>query len=219
VGTYDGGHGKTDGAQKYAALDPGGKGRNSGISEEAFQVGRFMFDNLRVKLTAAAVGVLFVISCAYAFDLFSELGVIRPKVRVEAPGFTLASLGGGDRSLEEFKGKVILLNFWATHCEPCREEMPAMERLWREMKKRGLVIIAVAADRGSPKKVEEFCKTTGVTFPVLLDPEGDVRRTYEVTVLPMSYIIGRDGKFIGKVIGEREWDGRAAFEFFEDLLK
>jgi peroxiredoxin len=160
-----------------------------------------------------------VISGAYADDLFSEMGVIKPKVRVEAPEFTLASLGGGERSLEDFKGKVILLNFWATHCEPCREEMPAMERLWKEMKGKGFVIIAVAGDRGSPKRVEEFCKTHGVTFPVLLDPRGDVRRTYEVTVLPTSYIIGRDGKFIGKVIGERQWDGTAAFKLVGGLLK
>jgi thiol-disulfide isomerase/thioredoxin len=182
-----------------------------------------MFKKLAVKAAIAASVAFVITSGAYAEDLFSGLGVIRPKVRVEAPPFTLASLGGGERSLEDFEGKVILLNFWATHCEPCREEMPillnfwathcepcreempAMERLWKELKDRGLVIIAVAGDRGfwSKSRVEKFIKTLGVTFPVLLDPRGDVRRTYEVAVLPTSYLIGKDGKFLGKVVGER----------------
>jgi peroxiredoxin len=179
-----------------------------------------MFKKLAVKAAIAASVAFVITSGAYAEDLFSGLGVIRPKVRVEAPPFTLASLGGGERSLEDFEGKVILLNFWATHCEPCREEMPAMERLWKELKDRGLVIIAVAGDRGfwSKSRVEKFIKTLGVTFPVLLDPRGDVRRTYEVAVLPTSYLIGKDGKFLGKVVGERRWDGSEAFELVESLL-
>ncbi len=178
-----------------------------------------MFDNLKTKTFLAAAGVLLSISLAYAEDPFSGMGVIRPKVRVEAPGFTLASLWGGQRSLGEFKGKVILLNFWHTNCVPCKKEMPSMERLWNRFKDRGVVVIAVAEDRGSPEKAGKFCKTHGITFPVLHDPEGEVMRTYEVALLPTSYLIGRDGKFLGKVVGERDWDETDALELFEGLLK
>ena len=170
----------------------------------------------------AAVLISLLAPSAYGEDLFDAMGVIRPKVRLEAPGFTLASLAGGEASLSDFKGKVVLLSFWATWCKPCRKEMPAMERLWQELGGEGLVIVAVASDRGSFKKVErrvgKFIRELGVTFPVLLDPAGEVRRSYEVMGLPTSYIIGRDGKFRGKVMGEREWDGEAALEFFIDLL-
>lgn len=148
------------------------------------------------------------------------MGVIKPRVRVEAPNFTLEDIDGNPRRLNEFKGNVILLNFWATFCAPCREEMPAMERLWKELKDQGLVIIAVAGDRGrkSMHKVKEFCVMHGMSFPVLLDPRGEVRRSYEVTALPTSYIIGRDGKISGKIIGARQWDTDESKKLFNALL-
>jgi peroxiredoxin len=177
-----------------------------------------MFEKLALKAAIVASLVFVITGGAYAEDLFSGLGVIRPKVRVEAPPFTLASLGGGQMSLEDFKGKVILLNFWHTNCEPCKKEMPSMERLWKKLKDKGFVVIAVNVDFGSPERAEKFLRTHGITFPALLDPGGDVRRTYEVAVLPTSYLIGKDGKFLGKVVGERQWDGSEAFELVESLL-
>ncbi len=145
-----------------------------------------------------------------AADPFTELGVDVPKVRLDAPVFTLDKLSEGDASLSDYKGKVILLNFWATWCAPCREEMPAMQRLWQRYREQGFVIVAVAADRGDRKPVISFVDKLALSYPVLLDPEGDVRNRYEVVGLPMSYLIGRDGKISGRVIGIREWDSPEA---------
>ena len=94
-----------------------------------------------------------------------------------------------------------------------------MEALWRRFKKKGFAIIAVAGDRGKMHRVGEFCRMNDVTFTVLLDPKGVVRRSYEVTALPTSYIIGRDGKITGKILGAREWDGGEAVRLVANLLE
>jgi peroxiredoxin len=154
----------------------------------------------------------------YGAEPSLELGVIKPKVRVKAPAFTLTSLNRGEFALTDFKGKLILLNFWATWCAPCKDEMGGMEKLWLRLKENDFVIIAVAEDRGNPKAVRRFSKEHNITFPVLLDPTGRARRAYEVVGLPTSYIIGKDGKISGKVIGARVWDGIESLKFFESLL-
>ncbi|MEE9614263.1 MAG: TlpA disulfide reductase family protein [Thermodesulfobacteriota bacterium] len=153
-------------------------------------------------------------------DTGSEFGVITPKVRVEAPAFTLTDVEGEERSLEEFRGKLVLLNFWGTWCAPCRREMPALEKLWKEFGESGLVVVGVAGDRGRKgmQKVKEFRDTHSLTFPLLLDSEGDARKDYEIMALPTSYLIGRDGKFLGKILGEKEWDGEEAKELIIELL-
>ncbi|MFQ5464449.1 MAG: TlpA disulfide reductase family protein [Thermodesulfobacteriota bacterium] len=113
-----------------------------------------------------------------------------------------------------------LLHFWATWCAPCRKEMPSLDGLGRELRGRGLEIIAVAEDRGwwSRGRVEKFVKRHGLTFTVLLDPGGKVREDYEVRSLPTTYIIGRDGGFAGKAAGERDWNGEALRKLIEGLL-
>ncbi len=164
------------------------------------------------------VAVVGLAAHAHADELAKKLGIIKPKVRLEAPAFSLQTLDGKRLELKEFRGRLILLNFWATFCTPCRTEMPSMERLWQKFKNRGLVIIAISVDRGGKKRVEKFVEEVGVTFPVVLDPEGKVRRKYEIFALPTSYIIGRDGKFLGKIVGERKWDDPQFMQFFEKLL-
>lgn len=181
-----------------------------------------MVHTLRVKATIRTVWMIFILAgTAYGDDLFSGMNVIKPKERMEAPAFALQDVDGAKRTIKEFKGNVILLNFWATWCGPCREEMPALNKLREQFKEEDFVVIAVAADRGrkSMHKVREFCKMHNVAFPVLLDPEGDVRKAYEVTALPTSYIIGRDGKFIGKILGARTWDATASIGLLDNLLK
>jgi peroxiredoxin len=155
----------------------------------------------------------------YSTEQALNPGIIKPRVRVEAPAFTLEDLDGNELKLSDIKDKVVLLNFWATWCAPCVKEMDDMERLWQKLGKKGFMIIAVSEDRGSPKAVRRFTKAHSITFPVLLDPDGTARRAYEVTGLPTSYIIERDGRISGKIIGERDWDGVWAIEYFENLLK
>ncbi|MBV1883561.1 MAG: TlpA family protein disulfide reductase [Pseudomonadales bacterium] len=154
----------------------------------------------------------------FAEDSFSSFGVDIPKTRLEAPAFTLADLQNNNVGLSHYKGKVVLLNFWATWCEPCREEMPSMQRLWDRYREQGFVIVAVAADKGGSKPVISFVEKLALDYPILVDPKGDVRNRYEVVGLPMSYLIARDGKMSGRIIGIRDWDSPEADAVVTRLL-
>ena len=157
-------------------------------------------------------------NAVFAADLFAALDVTTPRVRMEAPAFVLPDLDGHEIRLSDFKGKVVLLNFWATWCGPCREEMPDMQALWEKTRDKGFVILAVAADRGEKKPVVAFARELALTFPILLDPDGDVRNRYEVAALPMSYLIGRDGRISGRVVGGKAWASPEAFALIDHLL-
>jgi peroxiredoxin len=141
-----------------------------------------------------------------------------PKQRLPAPDFSLPVLGGGLRALGDYRGKVVLIHFWATFCAPCLEEMPDLEAFWQRYRDQGFVVLGVAADRGSERVVREFTVHAGVNFPVLLDPDGVVRNRYEVLALPVSYLVGRDGKLSGRVVGSREWNSTEARKVIEMLL-
>ncbi|MDQ6958596.1 MAG: TlpA disulfide reductase family protein [Mariprofundaceae bacterium] len=145
-------------------------------------------------------------------------GIQQPKVHKSAPDFTLAMLGGGEKALADYRGKVVLLHFWATWCVPCRHEMPQIERLWRRYRDDGLVVLGVNVDRGNLQAVRQFVQQRNLSFPVVIDPEGEVRNRYEVRGLPTTYLIDRDGKIIGRIIGERKWNGRQATAIFKQLL-
>jgi len=170
-----------------------------------------------VCLTVVLVLFIFV-KVSFGKDVFSELDFIKPKIRVEAPAFTLKDLDGIAKKLQNLKGKLILLNFWATWCHYCRDEMPEMEMLWEKFKNKDFVIIAVSADKNT-RMVREFCQTHDITFTILLDPKGKVRKMYEVTLLPMTYIIGRDGKITGRLIGARKWSSGVVEKFINTIIK
>lgn len=155
---------------------------------------------------------------AGASNLFELAGITQPATPVPAPDFSLATLGDDAAKLSDYRGKVVLLNFWATWCTPCREEMPAMEALWDQLKADGFVILAVSGDKGSPKKVQKYVDSMALSFPILLDPSGDVRATYEVPGLPTSYLIGKDGKIAGRVIGIIDWAHENAIAAVQQML-
>lgn len=163
--------------------------------------------------------ILFLF-CGYAGagELSAEMVVVPVQKGFETQNFSLMDVEGAERSLSDFRGKVVLLNFWATWCDPCREEMPALERLWDELGGQGFVIVAVAAEKGNMHKVTDFCRMHGVTFPVLIDSAGEVKDAYRVTMLPTSFVIDRDGNIAGKIIGPRKWDGEDSKKFFRTIL-
>jgi len=156
---------------------------------------------------------------ADAADPFADFGIEIPRTRVDAPGFTLTTIKGETVKLSNYHGKVVLLNFWATWCEPCRDEMPSMQALWGHFKDKDFVILAVAADRGNKKGIARFVGKYKLTYPVPLDPDGTVRNTYEVVGLPMTYLIGRDGKISGRLLSSRDWSSAASIAVIEDLLQ
>jgi peroxiredoxin len=145
-----------------------------------------------------------------------ELDLIRPARPKLAADFTLATHGGGKVRLTEQRGKVVMINFWATWCPPCLEEMPAMERLYRQHRDAGFALIAVSVD-ADPKKVAPFVAEHKLTFPIGLDPRMEMANTYGVRALPSSFIVARDGNLAALAIGPRAWDNDAAHSLIEGL--
>ncbi len=133
------------------------------------------------------------------------------------PDFTLPSPAGKKLSLKDFRGKLVFLNFWASWCDPCREEMPAMERLYQEFKGKGFVILAVNV-KDSRKDALTFIKELKLTYPVVLDPEGQVGLLYGAWGLPATYLIGPKGEGLARVWGPAEWYSPGARELMKSLL-
>jgi peroxiredoxin len=148
----------------------------------------------------------------------TALRLTLPQQRLVAPDFNLLTPAGQPLQLFSFSGKLILLNFWASYCAPCREEMPALERLWKKYQQQGLVVLAVAADAGDASRLVDYLQSMGYTFPVVLDSDAKVRQRYEVQALPTTYIIGRDGRFVGRVLGARDWYSQEAKTLVQALL-
>lgn len=152
-------------------------------------------------------------------DAFKELELVRPGRPTPAADFTVPDLTGQPLRLGDFKGAVVFLNFWATWCPPCKEEMPSMERLYRRYKNKGFTILAVSIDSGSAAPVAAFAKKFGLTFPIGLDPKLAVANQYAVRGLPATFLIDRKGTIAAVAIGPRDWDGKAAHAAIETLLK
>ncbi len=154
-------------------------------------------------------------------DVFKSFGVLRPEKRLPMPSISLKTLEGRAVKAEDLLGHVVVLHFWASWCAPCRIEMPSLERLGRVLAPKGLIVLTVAEDRGffARKSVKKFVKKYNLTLPIIMDPGGGVRKSFEVASLPTTYIIGRDGTITGRVTGDRIWDGAAATRFFSSLLE
>jgi peroxiredoxin len=133
-----------------------------------------------------------------------------PGVGVEvgllAPDFKIKNLKGGLTGLSDYKGKVVLINFWATWCGPCRAEMPSMEALYRGYHRDDFEILAVSIDTGGEPPVRAFIEDFGFTFPVLMDHQFTVNDRYQVRVVPTSILIDRRGVVARRLLGAKDWD-------------
>jgi len=162
--------------------------------------------------------LLLLSGVANATAPLANLIVVPEVERRNAPDFVSENLHGGNNSLADYKGKVVLLNFWATWCMPCRAEMPGMETLWQKYKEQGLVVVAVSNDEGSKARVETFSKLLDLSFPILLDPKGEVNDLYKVSSMPTSFLIDGSGKIISRIVGTEEWSSPEAIQLVGDLL-
>jgi peroxiredoxin len=138
----------------------------------------------------------------------------------EAPDFALTDLNEKPVRLSDFRGKVVFLNFWATWCAPCREEMPSMEVLHKNFEKDGLVILAVSIDRvTTTKDIPPFVKGMNLTFPVLIDSWGKTDKPYKRMGVPETFIIDQQGVIREIVIGPRDWTRIDNLKTLTALLK
>ena len=154
-------------------------------------------------------------------DSFFNLSDYPPRVKpgLPAPNFTFPGLDGKPVSLTDFKGKVVFLNIWATWCPPCRDEMPAMEKLYQELKGKDFEILAISIDTSGAKVVAPFMKEYKLSFPALLDPDGTVQNLYGTTGVPESFVINKDGIIEKIVIGPMDWATPEVVDFFRNLIQ
>ncbi len=135
-----------------------------------------------------------------------------------APHFSSMTPGGEKMGIDDFKGKLVVLNFWATWCPPCRLEMPSMERLYQEFKGEGLEVVAINfMEREKP--ITSFLKENGFTFPVLLDKKGEIARSYGVHGLPVTFLIARNGNLLARSMGYKDWYKPEIRQLISKLLK
>lgn len=135
-----------------------------------------------------------------------------------APDFAVTDLDGRAVRLSALRGKVVVLNLWTTWCPPCRDEMPSMERLYRRLRDRDFVLLAVSQDEEGKRVVEPFVRDLKVSFPVLVDPERQVGERYGVWGYPETFVIDRNGYLVERIIGPRDWDAPAAVAKLEALI-
>ncbi|HVO34039.1 MAG TPA: TlpA disulfide reductase family protein [Gemmatimonadales bacterium] len=163
--------------------------------------------------------IVVVLAGALLFGLKLAPEIFPVEVGSTAPAFTAADVKTGQpATLAQYKGQVVLLNVWATWCEPCKIEMPSMEQLEKELGPQGLKIVAVSIDEGGPDVVRQFARDYGLTFRILHDQSGRIQRIYQTTGVPESFVINRQGTIVKKVIGAADWDATVNKDLVRRLL-
>jgi len=171
-----------------------------------------------VTTIVAALGLLLGGKAVDAREhLLEAMGMAKVPPKA-APDFTLLNADGQQVSLQQYRGKVVFLNFWATWCIPCREEMPALERLHQTYQAHDLVIISIDLKENADQ-VKAFFQKHGLSFPALLDQNGSVFRDYLVAGMPTTYLIDRDGTLLARGVGGRDWTRAEALQLIQELIK
>lgn len=147
-----------------------------------------------------------------------SLKLVRFQPPVPVPGFTLESPEGKPVRLADFRGRFVLLNFWATWCPPCVKEMPSMQRLSDHFKDRPFVVLGISLDVEGASKVRPFIKRLGVTFPIALDPTSRVSEKYGARELPATFLIDPMGRVIMAAKGERDWFSPEIVGYLEEVV-
>jgi len=162
--------------------------------------------------------VAAVVAAAFGYVHLAENKGYALKAGSEAPPFRLPSLAGGEVNLASLRGKVVVLNFWATWCPPCVAEMPSLERLHRALGPEGLSVVTVSTDEDDAE-LRRFVAERSLSLPVLKDPGGRVAASeYHTTGYPETFVLDREGRLLQHVVGPAEWDSPERIAFFRGLL-
>jgi len=162
--------------------------------------------------TPALILCLFLIPSQVLANpsLLEKAGIVAPKTSKAAPDFKLRSIQGKITQLSDFKGKIVLINFWATWCSACIEEMGSMQNMYGNLKNQDVEIIAISIDRWNEDRIVEYADKNKLNFHILRDPDQKVRKQYYVMGLPTSYLLDGEGKIRGYASGARTWDSLAS---------
>ncbi len=190
------------------------------------------YQTWNVNLRATQNGIGFVVLLLVSFLALNGC-VERERINLGPgdlpPDFALEDTDGIRHALSEYRGKLVILNFWAKWCVPCVEEMPALEKLYSDLKTSGVIVLAVGLD--DPRaSLKEFQKKLGLTYPVLVDEVGKTRKLYGLTGVPETFIIGRDGRLLlvsdpddnkatVRIVGPRSWGEEHVIKRFKEIAK
>lgn len=162
---------------------------------------------MRKPLLTLMLAACCALSHVHAADLPPLAHTLTMQAPKPAPALKLKDIEGKSHDLAKLRGKVVLINFWATWCPPCRREMPSMERLSQRFKGQPFVVLAVDVGEG-PDTIETFASQldTTLTFPILLDTRSHAMRAWRVAGLPTTFLIDKQGRIVATAIGGREFD-------------
>jgi len=168
-----------------------------------------------------AVGVLLAAGAIYAAERWgSEMQTV--SVGDAMPNFYAHTMADPalTKHFADYRGKVVIVNVWATYCVPCRVEMPSLEHLHKEMAPKGLVVLGVSIDDpGQEANIREFTKEYGLTFEILQEGTGHIEQQLQALGVPATFVIGKDGVIRKKLVGASEWDSRENRAMVERLLE
>jgi peroxiredoxin len=172
---------------------------------------------LTILFTIVASVILIIILRYEKDSTRKSVGPIQ--LGLAAPDFTFPALDGQMVSLSDHRGKVVLVNIWATWCPPCRQEMPSMQKLYEKFRSDKFEILAVSIDSAGREAVVPFMREMNLTFPALLDPNENIKRLYGITGIPESFIIDKKGIVVEKIVGPIDWATSEVFSFFQDMIE
>ena len=193
--------------------------RRQSLREVRDETSRFISGSLELVLAAHGDGCLLsgLRRQRGAPIPAAQRGVVKPGE--QAPNFQLRDMDGQIVSLSDLRGKVVLVNFWATWCGPCRVEMPAMERLYRTYDRKDFEILAVSTDAQGAAVTRPFQQENHLTFPILHDADFRVGLSYGARTLPMTFMVDRQGIVRQHIFGARDWEAPEAHQLIQMLMK
>ena len=174
---------------------------------------------LAILIFVAVTVMIIILSLKLNDSSFEFTNQVAIETGTAAPDFTFPGINGKKVSLSDYKGKVVLVNIWATWCRPCVDEMPSMEKLYRKFKEENFEILAVSIDETGLKAVAPFMEKHKLTFSALIDPKGAIKSVYGITGVPESFIIDKQGQLIKKIVGPLDWATPKVFQFFNELIQ
>jgi peroxiredoxin len=161
--------------------------------------------------------ILFVMMAAFCFALYNSLHETIVNAGDRAPSFTITADNGKTFTARDFGGKLLLVNFWATWCPPCVEEVPGLNELYRQLGPKGLVILGISQDKDE-NAYKQFLEKSPLAFPTVRDPSEDIQLSYGTIQIPESYLIDRNGRVVRKYISSQPWASPQMIQDVQSLL-